>query len=70
MCRDLTEISHYAKFDTREYRLLKACTPGCYTFIFQATREVPRRLLPPRRNTIGVRIPDHRRRPGTAGGTE
>jgi tRNA threonylcarbamoyl adenosine modification protein (Sua5/YciO/YrdC/YwlC family) len=59
MCRDLAEISRYAKFDNREHRLLKACTPGCYTFIFQATREVPRRLLHPKRNTIGVRIPDH-----------
>jgi tRNA threonylcarbamoyl adenosine modification protein (Sua5/YciO/YrdC/YwlC family) len=59
MCRDFTEISRYARFDNREYRLLKACTPGCYTFIFHATREVPRRLLHPKRNTIGVRIPDH-----------
>lgn len=59
MCRDFTEISRYAKFDNTEYRLLKTCTPGCYTFIFQATREVPRRLLHPKRNTIGVRIPDH-----------
>lgn len=59
MCRDLAEISRYAKFDNREYRLLKASTPGSYTFIFQATREVPRRLLHPKRNTIGVRIPDH-----------
>ena len=54
MCRDFTEISRYAKFDDTEYRLLKACTPGCYTFIFQATREVPRRLLHPRRKTIGL----------------
>jgi tRNA threonylcarbamoyl adenosine modification protein (Sua5/YciO/YrdC/YwlC family) len=59
MCRDLAEISRYARFDNREYRLLKASTPGCYTFIFQGTREVPRRLLHPKRNTIGVRIPDH-----------
>ncbi|BCT68884.1 L-threonylcarbamoyladenylate synthase [Nitrosospira sp. NRS527] len=59
MCRDLAEISRYAKFDNREHRLLKASTPGSYTFIFQATREVPRRLLHPKRNTIGVRIPDH-----------
>ena len=44
MCRDLTQLSHYAKFDNFQYRLLKATTPGCYTFIFQATREVPRRL--------------------------
>ncbi|SOD42726.1 L-threonylcarbamoyladenylate synthase [Nitrosovibrio sp. Nv4] len=59
MCRDVAEISRYAQFDNSEYRLLKACTPGCYTFIFQATREVPRRLQHPKRNTIGVRIPDH-----------
>ena len=59
MCRSLAEISHYAKVDNRQYRLLKMSTPGSYTFIFQATREVPRRLHPPRRNTIGVRIPDH-----------
>lgn len=59
MCRDLAEISRYAKFDNREHRLLKASTPGCYTFICEATREVPRRLLHPKRSTIGVRIPDH-----------
>jgi tRNA threonylcarbamoyl adenosine modification protein (Sua5/YciO/YrdC/YwlC family) len=59
MCRDLTEVSRYAKLDNTQYRLLKAITPGCYTFIFQATREVPRRLQHPKRNTIGVRIPDH-----------
>lgn len=59
MCRDLTEVSRYAKFDNTQYRLLKASTPGCYTFIFPATREVPRRLQHPKRNTIGLRIPDH-----------
>jgi tRNA threonylcarbamoyl adenosine modification protein (Sua5/YciO/YrdC/YwlC family) len=59
MCRDLAEISHYAKVDNLQYRLLKASTPGSYTFIFQATREVPRRLQSAKRNTIGVRIPDH-----------
>ena len=59
MCRDLTELSHYAKFDNFQYRLLKATTPGCYTFIFQATREVPRRLQHPKRNTIGIRIANH-----------
>lgn len=59
MCRDLSEISHYAKVDNRQYRLLKASTPGSYTFIFQATREVPRRLQHPKRSTIGVRVPDH-----------
>ena len=59
MCRNLAEISHYAKIDNPQYRLLKASTPGSYTFIFQATREVPRRLQHPKRNTIGLRIPDH-----------
>lgn len=59
MCRDLTEISRYARIDNFQYRLLKASTPGCYTFIFQATREVPRRLLHPKRNTIGIRVPEH-----------
>lgn len=59
MCRDLAEISHYAKIDNSQYRLLKATTPGSYTFIFQATREVPRRLQHPKRNTIGLRIPNH-----------
>jgi tRNA threonylcarbamoyl adenosine modification protein (Sua5/YciO/YrdC/YwlC family) len=59
MCRDLAEISHYAKIDNSQYRLLKASTPGSYTFIFQATREVPRRLQHPKRNTIGLRVPNH-----------
>ena len=59
MCRDLAEVSRYAQFDNREHRLLKACTPGSYTFIFPATREVPRRLQHPKRSTIGVRICDH-----------
>ncbi len=59
MCRNLAEISHYAKVDNRQYRLLKASTPGSYTFIFHATREVPRRLQHPKRNTIGLRIPNH-----------
>ncbi len=59
VCRDLAEISTYAKVDNRQYRLLKATTPGSYTFILQATREVPRRMQHPKRNTIGLRIPDH-----------
>jgi tRNA threonylcarbamoyl adenosine modification protein (Sua5/YciO/YrdC/YwlC family) len=59
VCRDLSEIAHYARVDNRQFRLLKAATPGSYTFILQATREVPRRLQNPRRNTIGLRIPDH-----------
>ena len=60
ICRDLSEISAYASFDTPVYRLLKAHTPGPYTFILRATREVPRRLMHPKRKTIGLRIPDHR----------
>jgi tRNA threonylcarbamoyl adenosine modification protein (Sua5/YciO/YrdC/YwlC family) len=60
VCRDLSEISHYAKVDNRVYRMLKATTPGSYTFILKATREVPRRLQNPRRSTIGLRVPDHR----------
>ncbi|MCB1766281.1 MAG: threonylcarbamoyl-AMP synthase, partial [Candidatus Competibacteraceae bacterium] len=53
------EIATYAKVDNRRYRLLKAATPGTFTFILQATHEVPRRLQHPRRKTIGIRIPDH-----------
>ena len=60
MCRDLSEIGTYARVDNQRYRLLKALTPGSYTFILEATREVPRRLLHPRRRTIGLRVPDHR----------
>jgi len=59
VCRDLAEISHYAKVDNRQYRLLKATTPGSYTFILEASREVPRRLQHPKRSTIGLRVPDH-----------
>ncbi|SDH11365.1 MULTISPECIES: L-threonylcarbamoyladenylate synthase [unclassified Nitrosomonas] len=59
VCRDLAEISNYAKVDNIQYRLLKACTPGNYTFILKASREVPRRLQHPKRQTIGLRIPDH-----------
>lgn len=59
VCRDLSEIATYAKVDNRQYRLLKAATPGCYAFILEATREVPKRLQHPRRRTIGLRIPDH-----------
>ena len=60
VCRDLSEISTYARFDNRLYRLLKHNTPGPYTFIFGATSEVPRRLLHPKRKTIGIRIPDNK----------
>jgi tRNA threonylcarbamoyl adenosine modification protein (Sua5/YciO/YrdC/YwlC family) len=59
VCRDLSEIAHYARVDNRAYRMLKAATPGSYTFILRATREVPRRLQNPRRKTIGLRIPQH-----------
>jgi tRNA threonylcarbamoyl adenosine modification protein (Sua5/YciO/YrdC/YwlC family) len=60
VCRDLAEIATYAKVDNRQFRLLKATTPGSYTFILEATREVPKRLQHPSRRTIGLRIPDHR----------
>ena len=59
MCRDLSEIAAYAIVDNVRYRLLKAATPGSYTFILRATREVPRRLMHPKRKTIGVRVPAH-----------
>ena len=59
MCRDLAEIARFARVDNSTYRLLKASTPGSYTFLLQATREVPRRLQHPRRATIGLRVPDH-----------
>jgi tRNA threonylcarbamoyl adenosine modification protein (Sua5/YciO/YrdC/YwlC family) len=60
MCRDLSDLGLYAKVDNRTYRLLKNATPGPYTFVLPATREVPRRLSHPSRKTIGLRIPDHR----------
>ena len=60
LCRNLAEAAVYARIDDRQFRLIKAATPGSYTFILHATREVPRRLLHPRRKTIGVRIPAHR----------
>jgi tRNA threonylcarbamoyl adenosine modification protein (Sua5/YciO/YrdC/YwlC family) len=59
MCRDLSEIATYAKVDNAQYRLLKAITPGPYTVILEGTRELPRRLLHPKRKTIGLRVPDH-----------
>lgn len=59
VCRDLSEIGQYAKVNNVQYRLLKAHTPGSYTFILRATRELPRRLAHPKRSTIGVRVPDH-----------
>jgi len=60
LCRDLSELANYARVDNRQYRLLKSATPGAYTFILEATREVPRRLSHPQRKTIGLRVPDHR----------
>lgn len=60
MCRDLSEIAQYARVDNAQYRLLKATTPGSYTFILEGTKELPRRVLHPKRKTIGLRVPDHR----------
>jgi len=59
LCRDLSEIANYARVDNKQYRLLKAATPGPYTFILEATREVPRRLSHPSRKTIGLRVPEN-----------
>ena len=59
VCRDLSEIATYARVENWVYRLLKAHTPGPYTFILKATRDVPRRLQNPKRQTIGIRVPDH-----------
>jgi len=59
MCRDLTEISTYGKVDNTAYRLLKKNTPGAFTFILNGTREVPRRLMHPKRKTIGIRVPEN-----------
>lgn len=60
LCRDLSELATYAKVDNKQYRLLKNATPGPFTFILEATKEVPRRLSHPSRRTIGLRVPDHR----------
>lgn len=60
LCRDLSELGVYAKVDNSAFRLMKALTPGPYTFILPATREVPRRLQHPKRRTIGLRVPDSR----------
>ena len=59
MCRDLSEIGTYARVDNSQYRLLKAVTPGPYTFILEGTKELPRRVLHPKRKTIGLRVPEH-----------
>jgi tRNA threonylcarbamoyl adenosine modification protein (Sua5/YciO/YrdC/YwlC family) len=60
LCRDLSELANYARVDNRQYRLLKSATPGPFTFILDATREVPRRVSHPQRKTIGLRVPDHK----------
>jgi tRNA threonylcarbamoyl adenosine modification protein (Sua5/YciO/YrdC/YwlC family) len=60
VCRNLAEIGQYARVDNSQFRLVKAATPGAYTFILHATREVPKRLMHPSRRTIGLRVPDHR----------
>lgn len=60
LCRDLSELASYARVDNQQYRLLKLGTPGPYTFILEATKEVPRRVSHPSRRTIGLRVPDHR----------
>lgn len=60
LCRDLSELANYARVDNKQYRLLKLATPGPYTFILEATKEVPRRVSHPSRRTIGLRVPDHR----------
>lgn len=60
LCRDLSEIAQYAKVDNRQFRMLKAATPGPYTVILEATKEVPRRLSHPSRKTIGLRVPENR----------
>lgn len=60
LCRDLSELSIYARVDNSVFRLLKNNTPGAYTFIFKGTKEVPRRLMNPKRKTIGMRVPDNK----------
>ena len=60
ICRDLSELASYARVDNRQYRLLKLATPGPYTFILEASKEVPRRLSHPSRKTIGLRVPEHK----------
>ena len=60
LCRDLSELANHARVDNWQYRLIKSATPGPYTFILEASKEVPRRLSHPQRKTIGVRVPDHK----------
>lgn len=59
MCRDIAEVASFARVDNARYKILKSMTPGSYTFILEGTKELPRRLMHPKRKTIGVRIPDH-----------
>lgn len=59
LCRDLSELANYARVDNKQYRLLKSATPGPYTFLLEATKEVPRRVSHPQRKTIGLRVPEH-----------
>jgi tRNA threonylcarbamoyl adenosine modification protein (Sua5/YciO/YrdC/YwlC family) len=60
LCRDLSELANYARVDNKQFRLLKSTTPGPFTFILDATREVPRRVSHPQRKTIGLRVPEHK----------
>lgn len=60
LCRDLSELANYARVDNKQYRLLKSATPGAYTFILEASKEVPRRVSHPQRKTIGLRVPEHK----------
>ena len=60
LCRDLSELANHARVDNRQFRLMKLATPGPFTFILEATKEVPRRVSHPQRRTIGLRVPDHR----------
>ena len=60
LCRDLSELANYARVDNKQFRLIKAATPGPYTFILEASKEVPRRLSHPSRKTIGLRVPEHK----------
>jgi tRNA threonylcarbamoyl adenosine modification protein (Sua5/YciO/YrdC/YwlC family) len=60
LCRDLSELASYARVDNKQFRMIKAATPGPYTFILEASKEVPRRLSHPSRKTIGLRVPDHK----------
>ena len=60
MCRDMSELSEYAKVDNTSFRMIKNNTPGPYTFILKATKEVPKRLQNPKRRTIGIRVPDNK----------